>query len=133
MTETTESLRTTPATPRRPDWMRRLQRPSVREAAWGFVFIGPWLIGLVLFTAGPMVVSFLMSMTDFDLVNPDRVKFVGIDNYVRMAGDPTVHQTLVATITFAAILIPVTMLASLAFAVFLNHPRLPGKGPLRAL
>ena len=108
MTETTESLRTTPATPRRPDWMRRLQRPSVREAAWGFVFIGPWLIGLVLFTAGPMIVSFLMSLTDFDLVNPDKVKFVGLGNYTRMLSDGAVQQSLVATFTFAAIVIPVT-------------------------
>jgi multiple sugar transport system permease protein len=133
MTETTEALRPTPATPRRPDWLRRLQRPSVREALWGFVFISPWIIGLVLFTLGPMLVSFLMSLTDFDLVNPDRVKFIGLDNYARIANDPTVQGSLVATFTFAAIVIPVTMLASLGFAILLNDPRLPAKGPLRTL
>ena len=45
--------------------------PSIREALWGFVFIGPWLIGLVLFTAGPMVASLVMSLTDFNLVHPE--------------------------------------------------------------
>jgi ABC-type sugar transport system permease subunit len=130
MTESTEVLRPTPAPPRRWDL---LGRPSAREAAWGFVFIGPWLAGLVLFTAGPMIVSLIMSFTDFDLVNPDRARFVGLDNYARMVGDPSVHQSLVATFRFALVSIPVTMLASLGFATLLNNPKLPAKGPLRAL
>jgi multiple sugar transport system permease protein len=130
VTQSTEALRTTPAPPRRSPWWRR---PSVREAFWGFVFIGPWLAGLVLFTAGPMIVSFLMSLTNFDLLHPDQVEFIGLDNYTRMASDTAVQQSIVATIRFALISIPVTMLASLGFAVLLNHPRLPAKGPLRAL
>ncbi len=129
MTETTEALRTSPA-PRRPAWLRR---PAVREALWGYLFIAPWLAGLVLFTAGPMIVSFLMSMTDFDLIHPDEVTWVGLDNYVRMASDPTVATSVVATFRFALISIPVTMIASLGFAVLLNSPRLAAKGPLRAL
>jgi multiple sugar transport system permease protein len=110
-----------------------LSRPSVREAAWGFVFIGPWLIGLVLFTAGPMIASLVMSFTNFDLVHPDAVRFVGVDNYARMAGDSSVIGSVIATLKFAAITIPVTMVASLGFALLLNHPSLPAKGPLRAL
>lgn len=129
MTETTEALRTSPA-PRRPAWLRR---PAVREALWGYLFIGPWLAGLVLFTAGPMIVSFLMSLTDFDLIHPDEVTWVGLDNYVRMASDPTVASSVIATFRFAIISIPVTMIASLGFAVLLNSPRLAAKGPLRAL
>jgi multiple sugar transport system permease protein len=121
----------TPATRVRP--IGPLGRPSVREAAWGFVFIGPWLIGLVLFTAGPMIASLVMSFTNFDLVHPDAVRFVGADNYVRMAGDPTVIGSLIATLKFAAITIPLTMAASLGFALLLNHPNLPAKGPFRAL
>jgi ABC-type sugar transport system permease subunit len=108
-------------------------RPSTREAAWGFVFIGPWLIGLALFTAGPILVSFVMSLTDFDLLHAESTRFVGIDNYVRMVNDPTVTGSLIATLKFAIITIPLTMVASLAFALLLNHPKLPGKGPFRAL
>ena len=46
--------------------------PSRREAIWGFVFISPWLIGLALFTAGPMIASLVLSFTDFDLLHPRR-------------------------------------------------------------
>ena len=48
-------------------------RPSVREALWGLVFISPWLVGLILFTAGPMIASFAMSLTDFNLVKPEEI------------------------------------------------------------
>jgi multiple sugar transport system permease protein len=74
-----------------------------------------------------------MSFTDFNLVRPDATTFVGLDNYIRMANDPTIAQSMVATFKFALIAIPVTMLASLGFALLLNHPKLPMKGPLRAL
>ncbi len=108
-------------------------RPSVREALWGYVFIGPWLIGLVLFTAAPMIASFAMSLTDFNLVKPEATQFVGIDNYLRLASDPTIAQSFIATFKFAAIAIPVTMFASLGFALLLNNPKLAFKGPLRTL
>ena len=127
---TTEAIHPSVAPTRRAS---RLGTPSVREAAWGFVFIGPWIAGLVLFTAGPMAASLLMSLTNFDLVHPDAVRFVGLDNYIRLANDPTVVSSLVATIKFALITIPLTMVASLGFALLLNHPRLPFKGPFRAL
>ncbi|HET7828045.1 MAG TPA: sugar ABC transporter permease, partial [Candidatus Limnocylindrales bacterium] len=112
---------------------RMTLRPRVREALWGVVFISPWLVGLVVFLAGPMIASFVMSLTDFNLVHPETTKFVGLDNYIRLTTDPTIGQALVATLKFALLAIPVTMGASLAFALLLNHPRLPAKGPLRAL
>lgn len=108
-------------------------RPSVREALWGFVFIGPWVIGILVFTAGPMVASLVMSLTDFNLVKPEATTFVGLDNYARLASDPTIWQSLIATFKFALLAIPLTMGASLGFALLLNHPKLAFKGPLRAL
>jgi multiple sugar transport system permease protein len=127
-----DSPRALPATPqtRRSRW---ILRPSTREAIWGFIFIGPWLIGLVLFTAGPIVASFVMSLTNFDLLHADQTRFVGLDNYIRMTSDPLVAQSLIATFKFALIVIPVTMIASLGFALLLNHPKLALKGPLRTL
>jgi ABC-type sugar transport system permease subunit len=128
MTATIEELE-----PTRPPGRTLTLRPSVREALWGLVFVGPWLIGLLLFTAGPMVASLAMSLTDFNLVKPEATKFVGLDNYARLASDPTIWQSLIATFKFALLAIPLTMGASLGFAMLLNHPKLAFKGPLRAL
>ena len=50
-----------------------------------------------------------------------------------MASDPTIAQSFIATFKFALIAIPLTMGASLGFALLLNHPKLAFKGPLRAL
>jgi len=121
-----------PATPRtrRSRWTLR---PSTREAIWGFIFIGPWLIGLALFVAGPIVASLVMSLTNFDLLHAGETRFIGLDNYVRLTKDPLVAQSLIATFKFALIVIPVTMAASLGFALLLNHPHLPAKGALRTL
>jgi ABC-type sugar transport system permease subunit len=130
MTAQTEAL-TVP----RPDLgpRRRLHGPSGREALWGALFIGPWVVGLALFTAGPMIASLILSLTDFDLVHPAAVKFVGLDNYTEMTRDPAVLTSVVATFRFALISVPLTMLASLGFALLLNSPRLFGRGVFRAL
>ena len=129
MTATIEELEPATTPPERTLTLR----PSVREALWGWVFIGPWIVGLLVFTAGPMLASLVMSLTDFNLVRPEATKFVGLENYARLASDPTIGQSLVATFKFAALAIPLTMVASLGFALLLNHPKLAFKGPLRAL
>jgi multiple sugar transport system permease protein len=111
----------------------RRSSPATREAIWGYVFISPWIIGLVLFTAGPMLASFILSFTDFDLVRPDAVRFVGLDNYIRMTTDPNVGKSLLVTFSFAIISIPLTMAASLGFALLLNSSRLLGRNLFRTL
>jgi multiple sugar transport system permease protein len=127
-----ESTQTLPATRRAPRPSRTL-RPSRREAIWGYIFVSPWLIGLALFTIGPIVASFALSLTNFDMLHTDETRFIGLDNYVRMAADPLVAQALAATFKFAIIVIPVTMIASLGFALLLNHPKVVARGALRTL
>ena len=129
MTDTTEAL-VGPVPLRRRGWF---STPSGRETLWGVVFIGPWLIGLVLLTAGPMIASLVLSLTDFNLVHPEAVKFIGLDNYVRMASDPNVLKSLSVTFEFALISIPLTMVASLGFALLVNSPKLLGRSIFRTL
>ncbi len=129
MSDSTHAL----STPAPSAGKRSRLRPSTRETLWGFVFIGPWLVGLVLFTAGPIVASLLMSLTNFDLLHVSQTRFIGLDNYARLTTDPLVAQSLVATFKFALIVIPVTMAASLGIALLLNHPKLTAKGALRTL
>jgi ABC-type sugar transport system permease subunit len=113
-----------------PSWW---STPSGREALWGVVFIGPWIVGLVLLTAGPMIASLVLSLTDFDLIHPDSVRFIGLDNYARLTSDPNVIKSLIVTFRFAIIAIPLTMFASLGFALLLNSPKLIGRNVLRTL
>jgi ABC-type sugar transport system permease subunit len=80
-----------------------------------------------------MIASFAMSLTDFDLLHADQVRFVGLDNYLHMTNDPLVATSLVSTFKFAFIVVPLTMVASLGFALLLNSRLLVGKGALRTL
>jgi multiple sugar transport system permease protein len=85
------------------------------------------------FTAGPIIVSFVLSLTDFNLVRPEAVRFVGLDNYAQMLNDPNVIKSLVVTFRFAIIAIPLTMAASLGFALLVNSPKLFGRNVFRSL
>jgi multiple sugar transport system permease protein len=107
--------------------------PSRREALWGLAFVAPWIIGFALFTVGPLIASLVLSFTDFNLVRPEAVQFIGLDNYSQMASDPLVWQGLVVTVKFAVIAIPVTMIASLGVAVLVNSPKLFGRNIFRTL
>jgi len=83
------------------------------------------------FTAGPLIASLVLSFTDFNLVRPEAVRFIGLDNYARMAADPLVLQGLVVTVRFAILAVPATMIASLGIALLVFGPKkLPelGKG-----
>jgi multiple sugar transport system permease protein len=97
------------------------------------VFIGPWLIGLVIFALGPIIASLILSMTDFNLVKPEAVRFIGLDNYITMASDPNVAKSLLVTFRFAIIAIPLTMAASLGLALLVNSPKLFGRSAFRTL
>jgi multiple sugar transport system permease protein len=130
MTDTTDALVVPTTRIGRRHWY---STPNGREALWGVIFIGPWIIGLALFTAGPMIASLVLSLTNFDLVHPEAVRFIGLDNYARMTTDPNVLKSVVVTFRFAIVAIPVTMIASLGLALLLNSPKLFGRNVFRTL
>lgn len=114
----------------RPRWRWTASR---REAAWGYAFISPWIVGFVLFTMIPMALALWFSLTDFDLRRPDEVRFVGLDNYARMVSDPNVLQSIGVTLRFAVLTVPATIALSVGLAVLLNSPRLVGRRGFRTL
>ncbi|MET9065119.1 carbohydrate ABC transporter permease [Streptosporangium sandarakinum] len=95
--------------------MRRI-RPETR---WAYVFLLPWLIGLVVFQLGPMVASLVLSFTDFDLIGSP--EFVGLGNYARMAQDPKVLRAVGNTVYYTALHVPLSIALALALALMLNR------------
>ena len=91
MTESTEAARPQRQPGRRR--LARLDRPSVAKPSGATCSSAPGSSGSCSSLAGPMIASFVLSLTDFNLVHPENVRFVGIDNYIRMAADPTVDRT----------------------------------------
>ncbi|GAA3425523.1 carbohydrate ABC transporter permease [Streptosporangium sandarakinum] len=95
--------------------MRRI-RPETR---WAYVFLLPWLIGLLVFQLGPMVASLVLSFTDFDLIGDP--EFVGLGNYARMAQDPKVLRAVGNTVYYTALHVPLSIALALALALMLNR------------
>jgi multiple sugar transport system permease protein len=104
-----------------------------REARWGWFFISPWIVGLLLFTLLPILATLVFSFTDYSPVTPDETVFVGIKNYARMFDDPKVGTSLLVTIRYALLAIPVSFAFGLLLASLVNSEHLMGKNVFRTL
>ena len=56
-----------------------LRRLLLRENVQGYLFISPWLIGVLVFFIGPMVASLVLSLTDYSIIAPG-LNFLGVEN-----------------------------------------------------
>jgi ABC-type sugar transport system permease subunit len=104
-----------------------------RRARWGYVYIAPWLIGFVAFTAFPMIATFGFSLTNINLDQKDPLAFVGLQNYLDMLGDKQAWQSLTVTFTYALIALPVAVILPFAVALLLHSRHLRGSGGFRVL
>ena len=96
----------------------------------GYAFLAPWLLGFILFTAIPMILSFYFSFTQYDVLTPP--KWVGLRNYIDMAKDPRVHKSLQVTFTYVGLGVPLQVIFALFVAILLNRDR-PGIRAYRAI
>lgn len=78
---------------------RLLEKISNNQRLGGLVFIAPALIGTFVFIIIPVICSFGLSFTKWDLLNP--IEFVGLDNYAGIFTEPLFYKILLNTIVFA--------------------------------
>lgn len=95
----------------------------MREAASGYLFITPWIAGFLLFTAGPMAASAVLSFCRYDPSQVDgTLEWVGAANFARMlAEDPLFWQSLTVTFKYSFVSIPLQLCGGLALALLLNR------------
>jgi multiple sugar transport system permease protein len=86
----------------------------------GWLFILPWLVGFLLFTAGPMVGSAVLSLMEWEVLTPP--EWVGIANFRQMAEDPLFYKSLYNTAFYTLLGVPIYLVASLVMALLLNLP-----------
>jgi multiple sugar transport system permease protein len=85
----------------------------------GWLFASPWIVGFLLFTAGPMLFSAAMAFTSWDLITPPR--WAGLDNWrLILGGDPLIVQALKVTTTYALMAVPLNLVFGMALALLLN-------------
>lgn len=100
------------------------------QAFWGYIFIAPLLLGLVVFYIYPFIQGFIYSFTDINTFNQS--KFVGLENYKKMFSDPQLWQSTWNTIRYALIVVPIGLFFSLLTASLLNQD-IRGKSAYRTL
>ena len=108
-----------------------------RETWWGLAFLSPWLFGLVVFTALPILASLVLSFTNFNLNHPGDTRFIGLDNYGRMwselLNNGNAGRSLGVTAQFAIMSVPLMICLALGLALLLNQKLLLGKPVFRTL
>lgn len=118
--------------------LRRFLRPvprrdvasSHRTNLWGYLFLSPWLLGLLLLTTGPVLAALALSFTRYDLFgSPD---LIGIENYRTMLSDARLVSALRVTLVYVFLSVPLNLAFALFVAVSLNRP-LGGLAWYRAL
>jgi ABC-type sugar transport system permease subunit len=111
----------------------RLSPLARREARQGYLFIAPWIIGFLAFTALPMLATLAFTFFNLTLAQQQPLHFVGLDNYERLLGDARVWKSLGNTFTFAAIWLPVAIVVPFLIALGLNSRYLLGSSVMRTL
>jgi multiple sugar transport system permease protein len=107
-----------------------------RRARWFYLFVSPWVLGLLAFTVLPVIVGFLMSFTNFTGSNFHTYKWIGLANYVeafkQFFHNGDAGYSLGRTFLFAGITIPLNIGLSLLIAILLTR-NIRGKGFFRTL
>jgi multiple sugar transport system permease protein len=111
--------------------LRKMNPMARREAMEGYLSLTPWMIGFVAFTAIPIVISIVLSFTQWAISTPPR--WVGLANYTRMfTDDPLFWQALKATLGYVAISLPLKLVFGLGLALLLNL-KVPGMNIFRTV
>lgn len=112
-----------------------ISRPRGRLAT-GLLFLGPSIVGFLAFTIVPLVLSFVLAFSNWDvrqhnMFKGERIEFVGWENFERLLSHPAFYQYLGNTLFFM-MGIPVTIIGSLLAALLLTR-ELPGREGLRRI
>ncbi|HMN29264.1 MAG TPA: sugar ABC transporter permease [Caldilineaceae bacterium] len=106
---------TTHALPR-----QRWSRMRRREAIEGILYLSPWIIGFLLFVAGPLFASLYLSFTKYNVLRP--AQFIGLQNFVTaLTKDDLFLPSIWRSFYYALLSVPLAMIGSLIVAVLLNQ------------
>lgn len=98
---------------------RKIGRQALREERYFYLFISPWLIGFIVFTAGPVLASLFFSFNYYDVVTPPR--WHGLGNYVKLFTDELFWQALKVTAIYSVGSVSLGIIASVCIALLLNR------------
>lgn len=110
-----EAPRDRPAARSRRPWSAR----DKRNLRLGLLFISPWLIGVTVFVAYPLVYSIIISLTRYSgMLAPT---FVGLGNYLTILTDPLIRTSSFNTLFYAGLAVPIGLVVAILLALAMNR------------
>jgi multiple sugar transport system permease protein len=104
----------------KPHKAQRFSRRRLRENIKGYLFVLPWIVSLLVFTAYPMLASFYFSMTDYTILNPPN--WVGLGNFeVMFTKDPLYWKSVYNSTYYSVLSVPLELAVALGLALLLNQ------------
>lgn len=100
---------------------KRLSSRATRKAAAFYLLIAPWLLGCVFLSIFPIIVGILTSLTNYDGLNIDTIKFRGLGNYARAFKDPDAIFSFTRSVAWSALNTPSWIIVSFVLALILNQ------------
>ena len=92
---------------------------NLREHLEGYLFISPWILGMVLFALGPILASFGLAFTRWNLFTEP--EYVGWANFQKLAHDPLFYKSVFNTIYYTIFAVPLGLVLALGLAMLVNH------------
>jgi multiple sugar transport system permease protein len=110
---------------------RRLIAPSYDERT-ALLFLAPLALVLLAVAVFPILYSFYISLFSLKLTRPNRVPFVGLDNYTAVLSDPQFWLAVERTVLFSVMSVGAIAVLALLIALLLNE-EFPGRRILSAV
>src|SRR5258708_15856425 len=91
-----------------------------RRNITGYLFISPFILGFLIWFLIPAGIMFYLVFQRWNLMSPP--VFIGLENIASLFSDPFLFLSLKATVTYAAVSVPVGLLVTFCLALLLNVP-----------
>lgn len=103
-----------------------------KETIWGWIFVIPACMGLLIYIILPMIYSLMISFCSWDIISAP--EFVGLKNYKALfTTDPHYMNSCLVTLKYTLIFVPSMLIITFVIALLLNVKQLKGKGLWRVL
>lgn len=98
---------------------RSLRKNQRIEAFWGYFFISPNFLIILVFNIIPVIYSTYISLTDWNILG--KATFIGIENYQHILEDKVARETFFNTFYFTVVSVPLNVIFTLIIAMMLNQ------------
>lgn len=103
------------------------------ETLWAYALIAPLIVGVLIFFYGGMIYSLVISFSNYNPITKSG-SFIGSGNYLRVLTDPLLLRSIVNTLLYVVISVPLLILISTFLAILISEQRNKRfKGALRFL